>query len=117
MDKEFSRYIVNYFTDLLTDKEKLGLKHLRSKYKIEHSDNKDNVEQRVQAYKKMGWLTEDKEILEFVSGGEEELDKKIADRILSEHRDKVFINNCPSCGRLARTPFAKQCRHCGHNWR
>ncbi len=117
MDNELSKYIVNYFTDLLTDKEKLGLKHLRSKYKIEHSDNKDNIEQRVRAYKTMGWLTEDKEILELVSGGEEDLDRKIADRILREHRDKVFINNCPSCGRLARTPFARQCRHCGHNWR
>jgi coproporphyrinogen III oxidase-like Fe-S oxidoreductase len=117
MDNELSKYIVNYFTDLLTDKEKLGLKHLKSKYKIEHSDNKDNIEQRVQAYKKMGWLTEDKEILDLVRGGEEELDRKIADRILENHRDKVFINNCPSCGRLARTPFARQCRHCGHNWR
>jgi hypothetical protein len=76
MDNELSRYIVNHFTDLLTDKEKLGLKHLRSTYKIEHSDNKDNIEQRVRAYKKMGWLTEDKEILEFVSGGEEDSTEK-----------------------------------------
>jgi hypothetical protein len=100
MDNELSRHIVTYFTDLFTDKEKLGLKHLKSKYKIEHSHSRENIEQRVQAYKRMGWLSEDKEILELVSGGEEELERKIADRILAQHRDKVFINNCPISGTL-----------------
>jgi hypothetical protein len=117
MNNELARYIVTYFTELLTQKEKLGLKHLRSKYKIEHSNHRDNIDLRVQAYKRIGWITEDKDVLELVSGGEDELDRKIAARILAEHSDKVFINNCPSCGRLARTPFARQCRHCGHSWR
>jgi hypothetical protein len=27
-----------------------------------------------------------------------------------------IINTCPQCGQLARTPLAKQCRHCGHDW-
>ena len=117
MENELARYIVKYFTILLTDKEKLGLKHLRSNYKIEHLDNRDDIDQRVRAYKKIGWLTEDKDVLELVKGGQDELDKKIAERILAEHADKVFINNCPNCGRLARTPITKQCRHCGHSWR
>ena len=25
-------------------------------------------------------------------------------------------NNCPKCGKLARTPKAKQCRYCFYNW-
>jgi hypothetical protein len=117
MDNELSRYIATYFTYLLTTQEKLGLHHLRSKYRIENPHSRDNIQQRIQAYKRTGWLTEDKKILELVSSGEEELDRKIAEQILSQHRDRVFINNCPKCGRLARTPFAKQCRHCGHSWR
>lgn len=47
--------------------------------------------------------------------GREELKRKIASRILAEHRDEV-INNCPRCGKLARTPKAKQCRYCGFDW-
>jgi hypothetical protein len=117
MSNELAKYITTYFTDLLTDKEKLGLKHLRSEYKIEHSNNSDGIDRRVQIYKRVGWLRGDKEILELVSGGQDELDRKIAERILSDHGDKVIINNCPNCGRLARTPIARQCRHCGHSWR
>lgn len=41
---------------------------------------------------------------------------KIAELILKDFKDMVFINNCSKCGRLARTPKAKQCRHCGHDW-
>jgi hypothetical protein len=117
MDKDLSNYIVTYFTDLLTGQEQMGLKHLRSKYRLEQSDNRDVIEQRVQAYRRLGWLTDDKEILELANAGEQELDTKIVDRILTEHRDKVFINNCLVCGRLARTPSARQCRYCGHSWR
>jgi hypothetical protein len=39
-----------------------------------------------------------------------------ADRILAAHRDDVIINRCPQCDELARTPRAKQCRFCGHDW-
>lgn len=28
---------------------------------------------------------------------------------------KVTFNRCPKCSRLARTPLARQCRHCGHD--
>lgn len=117
MDKELAQYIVNYFTELLTDQEKLGLRHLSSKYKLDHAYTKDNMADMVKAYKRLGWLTEDKEILELVGKGEDELNRMVAMRILAEHGDKVFINQCPQCGRLARTPFARQCRHCAHEWR
>jgi hypothetical protein len=120
MDKELIHYIVTYHTDLLTDHEKLGLKHLRSEIKIESTDNgqnKDDIERNTRLYKKIGWLTEDKEILDLIEGGQDTLDKKIAERILKDHKDKIVFNNCPKCGQLARTPSARQCRHCGHNWR
>lgn len=117
MDKELARYIVNHFDGLLTGKEQLGLKQLRHQYKIEHSNNKDDIDRKIQLYKKIGWLTDDKEILELVQGGQDALDQRIAERIMSDHADKLFINNCPNCGQLARTPLAKQCRHCGHSWR
>lgn len=40
----------------------------------------------------------------------------IARRILKYHRDKIILNYCPACKKLARTPVAEQCR-CGHTWR
>jgi len=41
----------------------------------------------------------------------------IAQYLIDNHSNEIFINNCPVCGKLTRTPEAKQCRHCGHDWR
>jgi hypothetical protein len=38
-------------------------------------------------------------------------------RIAETYPTEVFANRCPNCGRLPRTPRAKQCFWCGHNWR
>ena len=43
-------------------------------------------------------------------------EEELAKLILDKFRDKVFFNNCPKCEQLARTPSAKQCRFCGHDW-
>ncbi len=50
-----------------------------------------------------------------VNLGKEQMEIAIAERILRDSKDEV-INNCPKCNQLARTPKAKQCRFCGHNW-
>lgn len=42
--------------------------------------------------------------------------KQVAEIILKDYKEKVFMNNCPNCGKLARTPKSKQCRFCGENW-
>lgn len=52
---------------------------------------------------------------ELVARGREGMEIEIATRLLNRSRDEV-INNCPKCGRLARTPRAKQCRRCGYDW-
>lgn len=52
---------------------------------------------------------------QLVNLGAENMKVEIADRLLKEV-GKQIINNCPKCGKLARTPYAKQCRHCGHDW-
>ena len=52
---------------------------------------------------------------ELVTMGRAGMEVAIAERILTRSRDEV-LNNCPKCGALARTPRAKQCRHCGHDW-
>ena len=57
----------------------------------------------------------DEKVNELVKLGREKMEMAIAKRLLKEHGGEL-INNCPKCGRLARTPYAKQCRHCGHDW-
>lgn len=47
--------------------------------------------------------------------GKEQLNRIIAERLLKDHGSEI-LNTCPRCEKLARTPLAKQCRHCGFDW-
>ncbi|WP_153393167.1 hypothetical protein [Chryseobacterium vaccae] len=64
-----------------------------------------------------GWINQDPQVIALLKNGYNEFEQNTMKRIMTEIPEKVFFNNCPECGKLARTPLAKQCRHCGHNWR
>jgi len=106
MDRETAQYIVNYFSDLFTDEERLALKHIRAL----DSGHKENH------LRKMGWLTNEKDVLDLIKDGYEAFEINTATRIFKDNPDLVFLNICPICKKLARTPKAKQCRYCGFNW-
>jgi hypothetical protein len=57
----------------------------------------------------------DEKTNQLVELGKERLEIRIAERLLKDSGDTI-INNCPKCGKLTRTPKAKQCRHCKHDW-
>ena len=113
MDPETAHYIVHYFTNLLTDQERMAIKHTISLMKLGSSTgNLSNLER---VYWQRGWLTSEQSVLDLIKDGYDAFERRAALRLLQEHRDEVFLNRCPVCGRLARTPVAKQCR-CGHDW-
>ncbi|MBC8111714.1 MAG: hypothetical protein H7Y04_11695 [Verrucomicrobia bacterium] len=114
MDNETAKYIINYFSGFLTDTEKIAVKHHRYLCKLE--DPMSDNTKRAMFYKKTGRLTSDQNALDLLEKGYDKFEINVANRILTQHADKVFLNNCSKCNKLARTPFAKQCRHCGHDW-
>ncbi|MDY7231473.1 hypothetical protein [Hyalangium rubrum] len=63
------------------------------------------------------WATDDPQVLALLAGGKHAIVHALEQRLLTEHPGKVFINRCPKCGGLARTPQARQCRYCPHTWR
>ncbi len=110
---ETANYIITYYSNLLTDNERQALQHCRSTIKLE-----DDIDgKRTKMYYKTGWLSADPNILGLLENGYEQFAANCAARILNENPNGVYLNNCPVCGRLARTPYAKQCKWCGHNWR
>jgi hypothetical protein len=111
MDLETSRYIINNFPILLTEEESMAIRHAWA------VDKTSNSAIMAEALKKEGFFTEDERVLALLKDGYDSFDIKTASRIMAEQGDKVFLNNCPKCNRLARTPQARQCRHCGYNWR
>lgn len=114
MDTQTAQYIINYFSNLLTDLERMAIRHTDSIYKLENSIS-DNAN-LIKVYREKGWLTSDQNVLNLLEGGYKQFELNTANRILSQNPNKVFFNNCPKCNQLSRTPYARQCRFCGHNW-
>ena len=128
---DLEAYVIHYFGhDLMTAIERRVHKHLlsvqspteaeeRLRDGIAWEEARDGViDEKVKSYLRIrhSGLSEDPEVLRLANGGLEVFYERTAKRILSEHRDKIFINRCPSCGALARTPKALQCRSCGRDW-
>lgn len=57
-------------------------------------------------------LSTEPNVLNLAKDGYQQFQLTTAARILRDSADKVFFNYCPACGKLARTPTAKQCRYC-----
>ena len=51
-----------------------------------------------------------------LQGGTAIFRRQVRDRLLHTSEDQIFINRCPACQRIARTPKARLCVWCGHTW-
>ncbi|UTX49311.1 hypothetical protein [Chryseobacterium sp. MA9] len=110
MNREIIDYIIKYFSELMTDHEKLALK-----YHMYTSKSSENAKLR-RIMTERGWINSDPEIMDLLKKGYEDFEHNTVNHIMTETREKVFLNNCPKCDKLARTPYAKQCKYCGYNW-
>jgi hypothetical protein len=63
-----------------------------------------------------GLHTDDPDILELSKDGFDAFAERTAERILADNKEQIVLNYCPRCKELARTPKARQCRFCGHDW-
>jgi hypothetical protein len=60
--------------------------------------------------------SEDPRIDSVLERGYETFCREVTDRVLGDPRSAVTLNRCPKCGRIVRTPRAKQCMWCYHDW-
>ena len=54
------------------------------------------------------------EIVDVAFGDLQLFKETVRDRVLAEHPH--VVKRCPKCDRVLRTPKAKQCRWCFHDW-
>jgi hypothetical protein len=54
------------------------------------------------------------DVVAALSEGEEAFRIAVRDRLLREHPE--IVTRCPKCHRVVRTPHARQCRWCFHDW-
>lgn len=108
---ELADYIFNFCGKYFWEKEKLANRHLTTLLK---SDGVNTAMYKVAQQR--GWISSDPAVLELAKNGFEEYKRKVTERIFNEHKDELELNLCPKCGKIARTPRAKQCRFCLHDW-
>lgn len=94
----------------MTEDERLALKHHMYTYKT--SDSPHLKKWMIDR----GVISEQPEIQEMLRNGYDEFEFNVAKRITEQSLEKVFFNRCTRCNSLARTPYARQCRNCGHSW-
>jgi len=124
------------FTKQLQELVEMNHKAKRGEHPMEHSDlnriipatykkrgpgwalNEEEIDYLIKYYLTVLPLTEIRKLrYPYLNQLEiKENKKSLAALIIDKHSKKVFFNYCMDCGRLARTPQAKQCRYCGLDW-
>lgn len=110
MDLETAKYIIDYFSNLMTKDEISALRYSRMEFKTE-----GNPKMR-QILEWNGKFVVSEKGRELLKGGTENFRLNVAKRILKERKSDLFLNKCPKCNFLTRTPQSRQCRNCGHKW-
>ena len=58
----------------------------------------------------------DPSVVGALAEGERVFMERAAARVIERNGSAIVVNRCPACGKLTRTPRAKQCRWCRHDW-
>jgi hypothetical protein len=117
MDKEFIFYIVEYFSHLLSDDEQHAIRYAYFIINNEEGDEESEVVTVTNNILRRHRLIQSNQtVLDYIRTGLDSFNTGIANHLMEEYKDRIFLNLCPQCRKLARTPYARQCRHCGYDW-
>src|SRR5215475_8312761 len=117
MDQELAWYIYRYFGQFMTHKEHAAGRHFMATQKATGGRSDRAAQQEARKSRiHAEFLSNDPEVLDLALDGFDAFVQGTAERILAEHGNEIQINRCPRCGKVAKTPKAKQCRFCHFDW-
>ena len=118
MDPHLANYVIRYYVHFMTKSEKLAFRHLSATAKFSHGRTDSTAQQEARSARRVpdGLLSNDTEVLALAQDGMEVFVQRTAERIMAAHQHEIFVNRCPRCGEVAKTPKARQCRLCRHDW-
>jgi hypothetical protein len=91
IDGHMVRYVIRYYAHLMTPQERKAQSHLYATMKTTQGRSDVAAQAEAQTMRDSPWQSPDEDVLRLAS-------------------------DCPRCGRLAKTPKARQCRFCYHDW-
>ena len=102
-----TEYVWSHGTPYMTKFEMPGWKTVDSREKRQNTEH----EQMQRLLEENFGHENDSAVVEALRHGRLKFMESVRDRVLRENLE--IVNRCPE---LARTPTAKQCRWCGHDW-
>lgn len=109
MPNPLHRYLLIHFGHLMTKIEKEANRSFFFDEKSRYGS--DELRARLRSE-----ISTNPEVLDILKNGYEVFASQVGERLMRERLDDIFLNFCPKCGALARTPTAKQCLDCFHAW-
>jgi len=117
MDPHLASYVIRYYGQFMTHQEKLASRHLFGTEKATYGRSDLAAQQETRRHLQMRkLLSDDPAVLELTKDGANNFMLRTAERIMAAHSNEIYVNRCPRCGEVAKTPKAKQCRFCKHDW-
>ncbi len=110
---ELADYIVTHYANLLTLPRKMIWKQYQHFLEATEMPDIEKILRSVQRYSSSANKSD---LTESFDGDYYKFIINCSRELLNKHGADIVINTCPQCGQLARTPLAKQCKHCFFNW-
>jgi hypothetical protein len=111
-ERELTQYVWTHFQHLMSDFERQMGRAIRGRAQAAAVDSEPLATMLNTRWGRAG----DPEVEVALAEGADIYQKRVRDRILSEYGSEVFVNRCPKCRRVVRTPLARQCLWCGADW-
>jgi hypothetical protein len=119
LDSDELEYVFRFYGHLMSPLESAASRHLFATAKLTkgRTDLPAQEEARHSSHPiRRDLLSDHPDILQLTRDGREAFTRRAAQRIFNAHRAEIIFNRCPRCGRVAKTPKARQCRFRRHDW-
>jgi tRNA U34 2-thiouridine synthase MnmA/TrmU len=110
-EAEVTRFVWQNYQSLMTDFERRVELAINARFKASHTSPA-----MAQVLNEKWGRVADPEIETALADGAEAFRRRVCHRVLREYSAELYINHCPKCNRVVRTPKAKQCFWCGYDW-
>jgi hypothetical protein len=111
-DRELTRYVWDYYQRLMTEFERRVGRAIIGRAKAAAVGISEMAGLLHRRWGEVGVP----EVEAALADGPEVFRRRVRDRLLAERGSEVFVNRCPRCARVVRTPQARQCFWCGFDW-
>jgi len=109
-DEQLAGYLFGFYGSLLSDDERRALRVIGAEVMSSECGDPTDDDVRRRA------ASEDPGLERMLAHGVDAFRAGVCERLLREHGDAIYLNRCPKCGALARTPRACLCPSCSHTW-